>query len=223
MFEPRVPLKRLESRIVEFEQETIHKGKILFYGSSGFTRWKPKYGMRPLEEEILGKDGSLACINHGFGSSTAEELLYYYPRAIKPWEPRALVISIVHNDRGWGYSPNEIMTNLAKLMEMARTDFPGIKLYLCDTRPTYKYNSDSVARFCADFHQLCKEYCDRHEDTTLVRHADCADFWIDPADAGAFDAEKIRRDIYVDDEIHFNQLGYDIYRDFMTKVLDDVL
>ena len=55
MFEPRVPLKRLESRIVEFEQETIQKGKILFYGSSGFTRWKPKYGMRPLEEEILGK------------------------------------------------------------------------------------------------------------------------------------------------------------------------
>ena len=223
MFEPRVPLKRLESRIVEFEQETIHTGKILFYGSSGFTRWKPKYGMRPLEEEILGKDGSLACINHGFGSSTAEELLYYYPRAIKPWAPRALVISIVHNDRGWGYSPNEIMTNLAKLMEMARTDFPGIKLYLCDARPTYKYNSDQVARFCAEFQQLCKEYCDRHEDTTLVRHAECVDFWTDPAYAGAFDAEKIRRDIYVDDEIHFNQLGYDIYRDFMTKVLDDVL
>ena len=113
MFEPRVPLKRLESRILEFEQETVHTGKILFYGSSGFTRWKPKYGMRPLEEEVRGKDGSLACINHGFGSSTAEELLYYYPRAIKPWAPRALVISIVHNDRGWGYSPNEIMTNLA--------------------------------------------------------------------------------------------------------------
>ena len=56
-----------------------------------------------------------------------------------------------------------------------------------------------------------------------MRHADCKEFWIDPADAGCFDAEKIRRDIYVDDEIHFNQLGYDIYRDFMTKVLDDVL
>ena len=223
MFEPRVPLKRLESRILEFEQETIHTGKILFYGSSGFTRWKPKYGMRPLEEEILGKDGGLACINHGFGSSTAEELLYYYPRAIKPWAPRALVISIVHNDRGWGYSPNEIMTNLAKLMEAARTDFPGIRLYLCDARPTLKYNNESVERFCKEFQQLCKEYCARHEDTTMIYHADCPGFWKDPADAGVFDAEKIREDIFVEDEIHFNQLGYDIYRDFMTKVLDDIL
>ena len=223
MFEPRVPLKRLESRIVEFEQETIHTGKILFYGSSGFTRWKPKYGMRPLEEEILGKDGSLACINHGFGSSTAEELLYYYPRAIKPWAPRALVISSVHNDRGWGYSPNEIMTNLAKLMEAARTDFPGIRFYLCDARPTLKYNADSVKRFCVEFQQLCKEYCARHEDTTIIYHADCVGFWKDPADAGAFDAEKIRNDIYVADQIHFNQLGYDLYKDFMVKVLDDVL
>ena len=71
MFEPRVPLNRLEKEVIAYEQQPVETGKILFYGSSGFTRWKPKYGMRPLEDEILGKDGTLACINHGFGSSTA--------------------------------------------------------------------------------------------------------------------------------------------------------
>ena len=223
MFEPRVPLDRLEKRILEFEQQPIQTGKILFYGSSGFTRWSSKYGMRPLEEDIRAKDGSLACINHGFGSSTAEELLYYYGRAIKPWAPRALVISIVHNDRGWGYSPNEIMTNLAKLLAAARTDFPGIRLYLCDARPTLKYNNDFVTRFCEEFQQLCREYCARHKDTKMICHADCAGFWKDPADAGIFDREKIREDIYVEDEIHFNQLGYDIYKDFMTNVLAEIL
>lgn len=223
MFEPRVPLDRLEKSILEFEQEQVITGKILFYGSSGFTRWKPKYHHRPLEEDVTMADGSLACINHAFGSSTAEELLYYYPRAIKPWQPRALVISIVHNDRGWGYNCNEIMTNLAKLMEYARTDFPGIRFYLCDARPTLKFNTEYHLRFYQDFLQMCKEYCARHEDTKLVCHADCKGLWIDPADAGIYDAEKLRKDIFVEDDVHFNQLGYDIYRDFFKEVLAELL
>ena len=223
MFEPRVPLTRLEKSIVEFEQKPVEKGKILFYGSSGFTRWKEKYNHRPLETEVTMKDGSLACINHGFGSSTAEELLYYYPRAIKPWEPKALVISIVHNDRGFWYSPGEIMTNLAKLMEYARTDFPGIRLFLCDTRPTLKFHTEWHMPYQNEFHQMAKEYCDRHEDTTYVCHADCKELWIDPADAGIYDTEKIRKDIFVEDAVHFNQLGYDIYRDFFKEILKDLL
>ena len=38
MFEPRVPLTRLEKEVVAYEQQPIVKGKVLFYGSSGFTR-----------------------------------------------------------------------------------------------------------------------------------------------------------------------------------------
>ena len=215
MFEPRVPLKRLEKSILEFEQQPIETGKILFYGSSGFTRWKPKYGHRPLEEDIPG------CINHGFGSSTAEELLYYYPRAIKPWEPRALVVSIVHNDRGWGYSPNEILTDLAKLFEYARTDFPGIRLYACDTRPTLKFTAEATLRYCNEFHTLLKEYCARHEDTTYVCHIDSPLWFEKPEDVG--DYTKVRTDIFVEDQVHFNQAGYDLYTTFMKDVLKDIL
>ena len=223
MFEPRVPLNRLEKEIVAFEEKPIEKGLIMFYGSSGLTRWGTRFKHRPLEEDIRMKDGSQAAINHGFGSSTAEELLYYYPRAIKPWEPRALVVSIVHNDRGFWYSPNEILTNLSKLLEYARTDFPGIKLYLCDCRPTLKFNTPWHLDFQKEFHQLLKEYCARHEDTTYVCHADCIGFWEDPNDAGIYDENKLRKDIFVADDVHFNQAGYDIYTKFWEQVLDDLL
>lgn len=223
MFEPRVPLTRLEKEVVAYEQQPIVKGKILFYGSSGFTRWHERSHNHEMEDDLRMKDGSQAVVNHGFGSSTAEELLYYYPRLIKPWEPRALAVSIVHNDRGFWYSPNEIMTNLAKLLEYARTDFPGIKLYLFDCRPTLKFTTDWHLSYQKEFHQLLKEYCDRHEDTTYVCHADCAGFWKDPADAGDYDPEKLRKDIFVADDVHFNQTGYDIYAQFLRKVLDDLL
>lgn len=221
MFEPRVSLSRLEKSVLAYEEQPIETGKILFYGSSGLTRWSTRYGHRPLEEDIRMKDGSPAAVNHGFGSSTAEELLYYYPRLVKPWAPRALVVSIVHNDRGWGYSANEIMSNLAKLFEYARTDFPGIKLYACDTRPTLKYCAESHLRFYNEFHQLLKEYCDRHKDTTYIRHIDSPLWFENPEDIG--DYTKVRTDMFVEDDIHFNQTGYDLYKIFMTDALKDIL
>ena len=94
MFDIPMDLKSLESSIVAYEQEPIEKGKILFYGHSLFTRWgHPTWGYRRMDEDLRMKDGSLAVVNHGFGTSTSEELLYYYDRMVRPWEPRALVIA----------------------------------------------------------------------------------------------------------------------------------
>lgn len=221
MFEPRVRLTRFEKSVLAYEQQPIEKGRILFYGSSGFTRWGTDWDNRPLEEDIRMADGSPAAVNHGIGGATAEELLYYYPRLVKPWEPRALVVAIVHNDRGFGYSPNEILTNLAKLFEYARTDFPGIRLYACDGRPTLKFNSEAQLRMQSEFHQLLKEYCNRHEDTTYICHIDSPLWFDDPENIG--DYHKVRKDIFVEDEIHFNQKGYDLYKQFMLEVLHDIL
>jgi hypothetical protein len=56
-----------------------------------------------------------------------------------------------------------------------------------------------------------------------VCHAQCTGFWVDPADAGIYDPDKLRKDIFVADEVHFNQLGYDIYTEFWKRILDDLL
>ena len=222
MFEPRVPLKRLESRIVEFEQETIHTGKILFYGSSGFTRWKPQYDHRPLEADIRMKDGSPAAINHGFGGSTIEEGLYYYSRMVKPWEPRAIVLRFYPNDISYGYSPVEIVYLLAQFCKWARADFPGVKLYLCDAMPHKRFvNNGMWQRLAKQYNKLLKDYCDANEDCTYVCQSAWPGFYSDPADAG--DYSKIRQDIWVEDEIHLTQEGYDIYRDLFLNALDEIL
>ena len=219
MFEPRVPLDRMKNSVQSYTALPLPEpGGVVFYGSSGFTRWGSPistYGNRPLEEDLPG------CINRGFGGATAEELLYYYDQMVRPLKPRALVVSIVHNDRGMGYSPNEIVTNLAKLFAFARTDFPGIRLYACDCRPTLKFVTEGHLRYMAEFNQLLKEYCARHEDTTFVDHIHHPIWFENPADAG--DYTKVRRDIFVEDEVHFNQLGYDLYKIFMKETLKEVL
>ena len=223
MFELKVTnLKKYEKLIEEYEQQPIEKGKILFYGSSGFTRWKPKYDHRPLDEDIRMKDGSPAAVNHGFGGSTIEEGLYYYNRMVKPWEPRAIVLRFYPNDISYGYSPVEIVYLLAQFCKWARADFPGVKLYLCDAMPHKRFvNSVMWQRLAKQYNKLLKTYCDENEDCIYVCQSAWPGFYNDPADAG--DYSKIRQDIWVEDEMHLTQEGYDSYRDLFLTALDDIL
>ena len=204
------------------EQKPIEKGMILFYGSSAFTRWSPKYDHRPLEEDIRRKDGSPAAVNNGFGGSTIEEGLYYYHRVVKPWEPRAIVLRFFPNDVSFGYTPDEIVAMLAQFCHWARADFPGVKFYICDAMPHKRFVNNGIwQRLAKQFNKILKEYCDCNEDCTYVSQVGWLGFFEDPADAG--DYAKIRQDIWVEDELHMTQEGYDIYRDLFLSVLDDIL
>ncbi len=223
MFDFKLPkMNRYEKTAAAFLEQPIEKGLILFYGSSGFTRWSTKYDHRPLEEDIRMKDGSLAAVNHGFGGSTIDEGLYYYDRMVKPWEPRAIVLRFFPNDLSFGYSPSEIVYLLAMFCNWARADFPGVKLYLCDAMPHKRHTNNALwKRMAGQFNKLLKEYCDANDDCTYVCQSAWPGFYEDPADAG--DYGKIRQDIWVEDEMHFTQEGYDIYRDLFLHALDDIL
>lgn len=123
----RHPLNYYENSVKLIEERgPIEEGKIIFYGSSGFTRWSEKHGNRNIQDMILGKNGEKVILNHAFGGSTVEELLYYYPRLIRPYKPKALCISCYLNDFSFGYTVQEIMMLLSRLLEYARTDMPGI-------------------------------------------------------------------------------------------------
>ena len=198
------------------------QGLIMFYGPSNFTRWSEQWHHRPLEEDIRMKDGSPAAVNHGFGGGTIEEGLYYYRRLVLPWEPRAIVLRFYPNDQRFGYSPLEIVYLLARLCAWARADFPGVKLYLCDAMPGVRYmNNDSWQIRAKQYNHLLRDYCNQHEDCTYVSQLNWPGFYENPADAG--DYNKIRTDIFVEDGVHFNQEGYDIYRDLFLNALDEIL
>lgn len=217
------PLRHYEHEIEEYEKAPVVKGRILFYGSSGFTNWKRSEGCwHDLEEDILRKDGSPAAVNHGFGGGTAEELLFWYDRLVRPWAPRALVVRVHPNDRRQGYSPAEIAFLCFRVFAWARADFPGIRLYACDVTPT-KRNIGDVPwlNHVKQFNELLRDYCARHEDTTYISQVDFPGFYADPADAG--DYFKVRQDIFRPDGVHFTHEGYRIYRDLFTRALDDIL
>ena len=229
MFDIPIDLRWLETEIVKYQQEPIQKGLIMFYGHSLFTRWGgPKWGYRRLDEDIRAKDGSLACVNHGFGTSTSEELLYYYDRMVRPWAPRALVIATYANDGMYGYSPEDVMVNISKLCHWARTDFPGIKLFLVEDHPrpngkeaTIRDEWNNSKNKREKYHKMLRIYAQTHEDTKVIQLWNQPELFETPEDVGDF--RKVRDDIFAEDKVHPNQAGYDILKKIFTEALDDVL
>ena len=228
MYDIPIELNLREKAIVAYEQEPIEEGKILFYGHSLFTRWGPKWEHRRMDEDIRMKDGSLAVVNHGFGTSCCEELLYYYDRMVRPWKPRAMVVATYGNDMLYGYSPEDVMNVLSRLLHWARTDFPGIKLYIVEVFPVAKRRDEAKvekwnsARIKRDkFNKMIRAYAATHEDTKVIEMWNCPELIETPEDVG--DRTKVREDIFVKDRTHFTQEGYDIVAKIFREALDDLL
>lgn len=199
----------MEDRIVECENEQVEKGQIVFYGPSYFTRWGTKYGMKPMREVLLGKSGKPCVINRGFGSSSAEHQLYYYPRMVRPLEPSVLVYSFQANGPSFGYSAEESWELAQRVIAYARTDFPDIKIYLCSHTPSRDvtpYQQNDAKRF----NSWIKDY------TEIVPNCKYVDI-------AGYEPLATRKDIFVDDGVHYNQTGYDIFGEFFKKELADEL
>lgn len=133
-----------------------------------------------------------------------------------------MVVGLLGNDLAAGYAPSEVVALLARVMEYARKDFPGIKLYTYNRLPNVRTKTANEVRRAQymEFNQLIKEYCDKHDDVTLI------DFLTFPAlfqEGHVGDYEYQRPELYVEDGAHFNQTGYDVYRDIFLEVLDDIL
>ena len=200
----------MEDAVCEYEREPIEKGKIVFYGSSTFTRWSAKYGMRPLSESLLGKSGERCVINRGFGSSCAEHQLYYYSRLIRPLEPKVFVYIPFGNYASFGYSVEENWELAQRVLAYVKTDFPDVKIYLCPTNPVKKERNLTTVRSIEESISLMKAYCEKNPDCKLI-------------DISGYEQFNTRKDIFVEDCIHLNSEGYEIYGEIMREALKEEL
>ena len=199
----------IEKRIFMYDKEPVEKGKIVFYGPSNFTRWNKDYGNEPLNEVLLGKSGKQCCINRGFGSSCTEHHLYYYPRVVRPLEPEVLVYAPGYgNAKGFGYTSEEIWDLGQRVIEYAMTDFPDLKVYICGLN-LYRDRNKPNYEAKEEYDSWLREYAQNTPNCTYV---DITNF------------EPLHRDdIFAEDGVHFNKLGYEIYADLFREVLKDEL
>ena len=223
MYGSKLEIKRFEKSICAYEAEPVKKGLILLYGHSLFTRCKPqnRWGHANVEEHVLAKDGSQAILNHGFGTSSADDLLYYYHRMVTPYEPRALVLATGNNDFAAGYSADEVIDIQARLIQYARAEFPEIPIYCFSLIPTQgqKVATGAAAERRDRYDALLKELCEE-TGCIFVSLVDLPLWFENPEDAGAY--ERVGISMY-GDRSHLNSEGYLKFMDFLRDLLDPLL
>lgn len=195
----------MEEQILEYEREELHKGEIVFYGPSYFTRWSERRGMIPMRDVLLGKSGRPCVVNRGFGSSSAEHQLYYYPRAVRPLEPKILVYSFLANGKSFGYSAEESWELAQRVIAYARTDFPDIIIYICGPQPHREVPNFATLEENKRMTAILKAFAENTPNCHFI------DIW-------KYE-ELHRKDIFVEDGIHYNQTGYHLYGEVFKREL----
>lgn len=180
------------------QEQSPPKGAIVCVGSSSMRMWHPR-----IAEDLAG----LTVIPRGFGGSQFTDVIYYLDELILKYEPRAVLVYEGDNDTGAGKTPQRILDDLKFLVEATRARLPDVRFYIISAKPSI--DRWHLAARMQSANALMEDYCHATPGLTFI------DLW--PGMLGQ-DGQPLP-DIYVEDQLHLNENGYDIWAAVIAPVL----
>ena len=115
------------------------------------------------------------------------------------------------------------MEILARVVNWAKADFPGIRIFCFGFDPDVKHKGEKnfYTRFRTEYNQILEDFCARQENCEYVSLVDQPFYFENPEDVGDYDS--VREDIFASDRNHLNPQGYVMFMDFIRELLDDLL
>lgn len=172
---------------------------ILFVGSSSFTKWTF------LNESFP----NYPVFNRGFGGSTLLDVIYYSPDIILPYHPKQIVIYCGENDIASSdtVTANIVLERFKKLFFIIRSKMPRVEIDYVSIKP-----SPSRAKFqptIKEANRLIEKFINYYLHTKFINVYD---------DMLNKDG-SMRKDLFVEDNLHMNKAGYAIW----TKIIEPYL
>jgi lysophospholipase L1-like esterase len=194
---------RFKSQIEELVQikHQFEPGKklALFTGSSSVRMWT----------DVADYFPEYNVINNGFGGSHFSDLIYYYEALIPKYKPNYLFIYEGDNDIASDKKPGEILKEAKLLVERIQQDLPETKVVLISPKP-------SVARW-----HLSKNYEKLNKKLERLakrtKNLEFADVWNAMVDENG----QVFTDVFLDDNLHMNKKGYDIWGKVIGEFLKE--
>lgn len=161
---------------------------IVFTGSSSIRMWKDLQDRFP-EHQIL---------NTGFGGSQASDLLYFTDDLILRYKPQKVFIYEGDNDIQAKKRPKEVIADMQQIITLIKERDPATEIVLISAKPSisrWKLRG-KYKRLNRKFKRLAKK----------SGHIQFADVW-----KPMLEGRKLKRDIFIEDGLHMNSAGYDIW------------
>ena len=186
----------LESSLL---QSKLPTSPVVFYGSSSIRLWKS------LQQDFSG----YSVLNCGFGGSRLTDCIQYANRLVIPRKPVAIVIYADDNDLAAGTPPKIVFQSFQQLFRIFRTYSSSIPIAFVSVKP-----SPARLQYLENifkFNKLVEDYLEAQPKTEYIDA--CSDM------LGS--NQKPNPALFVPDQIHLNQAGYQILRrgigDFLAE------
>lgn len=191
-----------ERDIRRFEEaDLIHppeKGGIVFVGSSSIRLW------RTLAQDFPGRN----VINRGFGGSQVIDNIRFAHRIVTPYEPRMVVFFAGTNDIADGRSAETVLAHYKAFVGKIREKLPETKIaYIAITPAPSRWDKVKTIQRA---NELIEAYCQTQPNLTFI---DTASHMVDETGGP-------RPDLFVDDRLHLNEKGYEIWKQVIGPILD---
>ncbi len=175
-------------------------GKILFVGSSSFTKWTDVQDYFP----------GYAIINRGFGGSSLPDVIRYESDIIFPYKPRQIVIYCGENDIAGdtAVSGKIVFERFKQLYQDIRKSLPDVPVVYVSMKPSPSrlYMRDKAVKG----NELIRKYLRKKK-----RNARFVNVW----DAMLGPDGQPMPDIFVQDRLHMNAKGYAIWQKILLPYL----
>lgn len=194
---------RYEEAIQRFEamdrQSPPPEDAIVLTGSSSIMFWN---------QDAPADLAPLTVIPRGFGGSVMNDVLHFLDRVALTYEPRAVLIYEGDNDTGRNNIPNDVIIDqLETIIDRIHAELPAARVYVLSVKP-------SIARQAT--WPIAQDLNQRYQQ---VAAADPLVHYIDVATPFLQADGSVMTDIFVGDNLHLNEKGYDIWAASVREVL----
>ena len=166
------------------------RNAILFIGSSSIRMWKT------LAQDFSDQN----VINRGFGGSEIADSVHFADRIVLPYRPRLIVLYAGGNDIHGGKTPEQVFADFQAFVEKVRSKLPRTRLAYISIAPNPARWAE-VERV-KSVNQLVADYVKQNPNKL-----DFIDVF--PHLLGTDGLPKA--DIYLDDRLHMNAKGYELW------------
>ncbi|UKB85563.1 GDSL-type esterase/lipase family protein [Chryseobacterium sp. MEBOG06] len=181
------------------QQNPPPKDAILFIGSSSFTKWTD------VADYFPGK----TIINRGFGGSRLADLNYFANDLLAPYQPKQIIIYCGENDFADNHQlkAEEVVSRYKDFYAKIRQRFPAIEVdYI-----SMKYSPSRE--------QLWPQMKQANTMIAAFMKKQRKSKFIDVTKAMEDSNGNVRKDIFVEDMLHFKPEGYKIWAKVMTPYM----
>ncbi len=202
----KIDVNRFKSSIEQFERFDQRNSPIkeatLFIGSSSIVYWKTALSFP-----------QIPVINRGFGGASIAEIEHFYPQVVKAHNPKNIVlysdIDIENN-----VEPKVAVANHKRLIKRIEQDFPKANILILAMKPTLV--DFILGKDIRNNKKIANELLEQFSNERKTRH------FIDITQVMYKANQQLNEQLFLDDGMHLNDLGYQYWQPLMVKALGEL-